>query len=527
MPFTSPYQMVDIPDVGVYEYLFGSLCDEDLSRPAFLAADGASISYRVLIDRIDAVAGALAAEGIGVGDIVGLYAPNSPEFAVAFHGILRSGATATTVNALYTPEEAGKQLAASGACALFTHSAALPGLERILDDLGIGGTRVIVLDGNGTDSLAAVTAAGHRAPVVDFDPATHIAVLPYSSGTTGDPKGVRLSHANLVANVAQTAPVIDIVRDDRVLAVLPFFHIYGLTVLLNLALYRRATLVTMPRFDLAVFLDTIAETRCTYVFIAPPVAVALAKHPLVDSYDLSSVSAIMSGAAPLDAQLAEAVADRLDCAVGQGFGMSEMSPVSHCIARADPDAPRSSVGKTLPGIECRIVDPATGREVALPAAGSADESAPGELWCKGPNIMLGYLDNAAATADTLDADGYLHTGDIATVDGRGYVRIVDRLKELIKYKGYQVPPAELEAILLSHPEIADAAVVGARGADGEEVPKAFVVCQPGVELTEESVMDFVAGKVAPYKKVRLVEFADAIPKSASGKILRRELMAGD
>jgi acyl-CoA synthetase (AMP-forming)/AMP-acid ligase II len=308
--------------------------------------------------------------------------------------------------------------------------------------------------------------------------------------------------------------------DDRVLAVLPFFHIYGMTVLLNVALGVRASLITMPRFDLTQFLRLIQDQRATYVFIAPPIAIALAKHPMVDEYDLSSLRTVFSGAAPLDGALAHAVAARLGCQMRQGYGMTEMSPISHAIPRDRDDIPLDSVGLTLPNLECRLVDPATGADIPLPEQGT---SAPGELLCRGPNIMVGYLGDATATADMLDADGFLHTGDIATVSAQGYVTIVDRLKELIKYKGYQVAPAELEALLLSHPAIADAAVIGVRDEDDQEEPKAFVVVQAGATLSAAEVIDFVAARVAPYKKVRQVEFIDAIPKSASGKVLRKNL----
>jgi acyl-CoA synthetase (AMP-forming)/AMP-acid ligase II len=351
-------------------------------------------------------------------------------------------------------------------------------------------------------------------------------VLPYSSGTTGNPKGVMLTHRNLVANVAQIRPLHGMVADDAVLAVLPFFHIYGMTVLLNAALHARARLVIMGSFDLGDFLGNIQNHKCTIAFIAPPVAVALAKHPLIDDYDLTSLNVVMSGAAPLDADLGHAVAERLGCRVVQGYGMSELSPVSHITPfdagahEMKATAPLSSVGWTVSNAVSKIVDPETGDEIDVPAEGLSET---GELWFKGPNMMTGYLNNEKATQETIDADGWLHTGDLAKVDANGCVYIVDRLKELIKYKGYQVPPAELEAVLLSHPAIADAAVIGIRDAEGEEVPKAFVVKRSEADLTADEVMAFVADQVAPYKKVREVEFIDAIPKSASGKILRKDL----
>lgn len=527
--FTSPHPDVEIPDLSVYESLFGSIATSDLDRIALRdGTTGDETSYRQLIGQIDALAGALAAAGIGIGDVVALHAPNVPAFATVFHGILRAGATATTVNGLYTAEEIEAQLRDAGASMLFTVSPLLPQASAAASAVGIPMDRVVVLDGaDGHASLRDLLIRRLPAPDVSFDPATHIAVLPYSSGTTGRPKGVMLSHRNLVANVQQSIPQLGMVADDRILAVLPFFHIYGMTVLLNLALSRRASLVTMPRFDLVEFLRIIQDFRCSYVFIAPPIAVALAKHPLVDQYDLSSVHTIFSGAAPLDATLGHAVESRLGCRMRQGYGMTEMSPVSHAIAFQAENASLDSVGTTLPNMQCRIVDPETGAEVEYPAAGSDEESAAGELLCAGPNIMLGYLGNEEATAQTLEPDGFLHTGDIATVRGDGTVRIIERLKELIKYHGYQVAPAELEALLLGHPAIADAAVIGVPDDEGQEVPKAFVVLQAEASLEDGDLMTWVAEQVAPHKKIRRVEFVETIPKSTSGKILRKDLRAAE
>jgi len=232
------------------------------------------------------------------------------------------------------------------------------------------------------------------------------------------------------------------------------------------------------------------------------------------------VHVVLSGAAALDSELGAVVAKRLDCRVHQGYGMTEMSPASHGIPEDRTDIPLGSIGVTLPNIICKLVDPATGADVALPVAGLSE---PGELCCLGPNIMVGYFGNEAATADTFDEEGFLRTGDVAVVDADGVVYLVDRVKELIKHKGYQVPPAELEAVLLTHPGIADAAVIGVRDADGEEIPKAFVVRQAGALVTAEEVKAFVAERVAVFKKVRRVEFTDTIPKSVTGKILRKDL----
>jgi acyl-CoA synthetase (AMP-forming)/AMP-acid ligase II len=520
----STFADVEIPNISVYDFLFGSLDQTELAGNALIdGTTGATTTYGELVAQINAVAGALAARGVDSTTTVGLLCPNSPAFAVVFHSLLRLGAIVTTINSLYTAEEITGQLNDAGATWLITVSPLLAGAEEAAKTVGIGADQLIVLDGaEGHPSMRDLLMQQATPPEVSFDPATHIAVLPYSSGTTGHPKGVMLTHRNLVANVAQSFGTIGIEHGEVVLAVLPFYHIYGLTVLLNFALKTRSALVTMPRFDLPEFLRIIQDQKCTWVFIAPPIAVALAKHPLVDQFDLSSVKAVFSGAAPLDANLAGAVATRLNTTVRQGYGMTELSPVSHVIPLDRDDISLDNIGLALPNMESKLVDPETGEEIPIPVSGVSE---PGELMCKGPNVMVGYLGNDEATRAMLQPDGWLHTGDIATVDSNGVYKIVDRLKELIKYKGYQVAPAVLEAVLLRHPKVADSAVIGVKDDEGQEIPKAFVVIQSGEELTEDEVMEFVAGQVAPHEKVRRVEFIDVIPKSTAGKILRKDLRA--
>jgi len=284
-------------------------------------------------------------------------------------------------------------------------------------------------------------------------------------------------------------------------------------VIMNMGLVGGNTIVTMPRFDLGEFLRLIESHGVTCAYVVPPIALALAKHPAVDEADLSSLRMVMSGAAPLGAELTELLADRLGVPVTQGYGMTELSPVSHfCpLDRIKP----GTIGPGVPGTESRIVDPETGADVP--------EGERGELWVRGPQVMAGYLNNEQATAETIDPDGWLRTGDIAIVDGQGYYSIVDRLKELIKYKGYQVPPAELEAVLIAHPAVADCAVIGVPDEEAGELPKGFVVVADGAEVSDEELLEHVAGQVSPQKKLRILERIDAIPKSASGKILRREL----
>lgn len=523
--FDSPFPDVAIPDLSVYDYLFGNMSQEDAARVALVdPGTGAETTYGALKAQIDAFAGALAARGVDSDTVIGLLCPNVPAFATVFHGILRLGATVTTFNSLYTAGEIQSQIEDAGATWLVTVSPLLPQAAEAATARGIPDDHLIVLDGaDGHPNLRELLGEQRTPPEVSIDAASHVAVLPYSSGTTGTPKGVMLSHRNLVANVEQSRVNIDLRSSDRVLAVLPFFHIYGMTVLLNLALRQRASLVTMPRFDLVEFLANIQEHGCTYLYIAPPIAVALAKHPIVDQYDISTVHTVFSGAAPLDGDTAELAGRRIHARMMQGYGLTETSPVTHAMPYTRDDIPVSSVGVPLPNTQCKLVDPDSGDEIT--EFGDGDVTKPGELWIKGPQVMMGYLNRPDATADAIDADGFFHTGDVATLHRDGWYTIVDRVKELIKYHGYQVPPAELEALLLGHPKVADVAVIGVSDDDGQEIPKAFVVPAADVELTADEVMSFVAERVAPYKKVRRVEFIDAIPKSSSGKILRKDLRA--
>jgi 4-coumarate--CoA ligase len=342
----------------------------------------------------------------------------------------------------------------------------------------------------------------------------HVVALPYSSGTTGLSKGVMLTHRNLVANVAQClGAALPMGGDDSFVAVLPFFHIYGMQVLMNCGLRAGARIVTMPRFDLVQFLELHQTHGLTRAFVAPPMVVALAKHPIVDDYDLGALQIVFSGAAPLSAELAVEAGERLGCEVVQGYGMTELSPVTH--ATPPGGFKPGSVGVTISNTETRIVDPATGASLGF------DQD--GEVWVRGPQVMKGYLGNETATADTIDAEGWLHTGDVGHVDADGHLYVVDRLKELIKYKGFQVPPAELEALLLTHPAVADAAVIGKADEEAGEIPVGFVVLKDGQAAGAGDIQAFVAGRVASYKQVRELHFLDAIPKSPSGKILRRIL----
>ena len=508
---------ISVPDVLLPSFVLREAASRGDAPALVDGPTGRTLTYGALADGVDRVAAGLAARGFEPGDVFGILSPNLPEFPVAFHGALRAGGTATTMNPLSSAGELAHQLADSRARFLLTVPPLLATAREAADRADV--EEVFVFgEAEGATSFSALLAeAGAPPDLGDLDAATALAALPYSSGTTGLPKGVMLTHRNLVANVLQFEAVDDAAPDDVLIAVLPFFHIYGMTLLVNAALRNGQTVVTMPRFDLAEFLRLLQDYKVNKAFLVPPILVALAKHPLVDDYDLSALRRIVSGAAPLGDDLAAAVHHRLGCEVKQGYGMTEASPVTHFVPASRQDWTKyGSVGPAVPGVEARLVDVETGGDVA--------DGEPGELWVRGPNVMAGYLGNDGATAHTLDADGWLHTGDVAVVDAEGDFTVVDRVKELIKYKGYQVPPAELEALLLSHDSIDDAAVIPVEDEAAGEIPKAYVVRKEGHDLDAEAVMAFTAEHLAPYKKVRAVAFVDAIPKSASGKILRRVLV---
>jgi 4-coumarate--CoA ligase len=462
------------------------------------------LSYADLDDRVRRLAGGLLEGGLAKGDVVAIMAPNCPDYATVFHGVAMAGGIITTINPTYTEREVHHQLNDAGATKLIAAGMFLETATAAAADSGV--KEIVLLES--LDELFGERLA-EQVPV-DLD---DVVVLPYSSGTTGLSKGVMLTHRNLVANLVQTIAAVSITPEESFVAVLPFFHIYGMQVLMNLGLYAGATIVTMPRFDLEQFLRLHQEHKLTRAFVAPPMVVALAKHPLVDNFDLSSLKNVFSGAAPLSAELAIECGERLDCEVVQGYGMTELSPVTH--ATPHGKFKPGSAGMTVPNTDVRIVDPGTGEDLDL--------DADGEVWIRGPQVMKGYLNNDAATKATIDEDGWLHTGDIGHIDSDGHLYVVDRLKELIKFKGFQVPPAELEALLLTHPQIADAAVIGLPDDEAGEIPAAYVVLRPDAQVTEDEVKEFVAGQVATYKRLGRVTFIDAVPKSASGKILRRVL----
>jgi acyl-CoA synthetase (AMP-forming)/AMP-acid ligase II len=511
--WTSDYEPVEVGGATLPELVL-AVAARAGDRPALIDSDsGASVSYATLAARIEAVAGGLAARGFGEGDVLALWAPNLPQWADVSLGAMAAGGCVTGANPAAAEGELRAQLEDSGASLLVTIPLLAAAARRAAAATGV---REVITLGEAPGTTPVTALLGAAAPTVaerDELPA----LLPYSSGTTGLPKGVVLTHRNLVCAIRQVDRGLRLSERDTLLAAVPFFHVMGFVLKLAAGLCAGATVVTMPRFELERFLGLLEEHRVTVLVGAPPIAAALASHPLVARHDLSSLQLVVSGGAPLSAETQCALAERLPhAAVGQGWGMTETTVGATMPDRECGTIP-GSVGRVMPNTELRVVDPASGAD--LPAGGR------GELWVRGPQVMAGYLGRPEATAEIVDPDGWLHTGDLGEVDREGNVFVVDRLKELIKVSAHQVAPAELEALLATHPAVVDAAVIPQPDPERGEVPLAVVVARG--ELDAHELMAWVAERVSPHKRIRAVRFAASIPRTPSGKVLRRALLAGD
>lgn len=502
MIYTSPYPSLPVqfaPMAGTVPHLVPDLVRGAAGRspdhPAIVdASSGAVVSYATLAGQIDRVAAGLARDGFAPGDVLALRAPNTPAWAAVALGAMAAGGAVTGISPLATEAEAAAQLASApsaegGAATLVTEPGSLTGPHGVVAPPGI---------------------------VPSSPEPGQLALLPFSSGTTGLPKPVMLSHANLTAAARQLGTGLALTPRDRFLALAPLAHVMGFVVSLCAPLAAGATVVMLPRFELAALLDAIQRYRVTVIAVPPPVLAALARDPAVSRYDLSAVEALVSGGAPVSPELQAEAAGRFPGAmIGQGYGLTETSAVIPVPDRAGMLP--GSVGRLAPGTELRLLDPDTGRD--------ARPGEPGELCVRGPQVMAGYLGRPEATAQMLDAGGWLRTGDLGRVDPGGHLFIVDRLKELIKVNAIQVAPAEIEAVLVGHPQVADAAVVPRPDERTGEAPVAFVVARGALESGQ--LIAWVAARVAPHKRIRAVRLVREIPRTPSGKILRRLLVEAD
>ncbi|KAK9715517.1 hypothetical protein RND81_06G170300 [Saponaria officinalis] len=529
-----------LPDIYIPNHLpLHTYCFENLSRFAERTClidgpTGREWTYSE-VERMSRRVGAGFCDRLGVqkGGVIMLLLQNCPEFVFSFLGASFVGGVITTANPFCTPGEIEKQARASGARAVITQSAFADKVRAYCQDNDIP---LVLVDTPSSPIPSRDDGTHHQhhfwdivpgednIPEVEISP-DDVVALPYSSGTTGLPKGVMLTHRSLVTSVGQQVdgenPNLYFHNEDVVLCVLPLFHIYSLNSVLLCALRVGAAILVMPKFEIYALMELVQKYKITIAPFVPPIVLAIAKNVDVGNYDLSSVRTILSGAAPMGKDLEDAVRAKLPNAkLGQGYGMTEAGPVlAMCLAFAkEPMEVKSgSCGTVVRNAELKIVDPDTG--LSLPRNQS------GEICIRGAQIMKGYLNDEEATRNTIDKEGWLHTGDIGYVDNDDEIFIVDRLKELIKYKGFQVAPAELEGMLLNHPSIHDAAVVAMQDEAAGEIPVAFVVRLNGCQITEDDVKQYISKQVVFYKRIGRVFFVDSIPKLPSGKILRKELRA--
>ncbi|ORY89058.1 hypothetical protein BCR35DRAFT_317396 [Leucosporidium creatinivorum] len=523
-------------NLGVFDFLFTKNPNLKPNNVALIDANtGEKTTYQQLITTSLSYASGLSTRAnLKPGSVILLFSPNSTLYPSLLFAGQAAGLTVSTANSSYTPSELSHQIEVSGAEVLLVGSDLVDVAREAAKERGVKEDRIYVLPG--VDGKVVVPAGlrsytelndsvGGKSfkPVqlTEEETLTRVAYLPFSSGTTGKGKGVAISAANITAVSQQLNEVKGLFDGPEVvMGVLPLYHIYGLIVLLHQTLLNGGTVVLMPKFDLPQFCSSVQSHKATVALIVPPIALGIAKHPIVDEYDLSSLRFMMSGAAPLSESLQKAVTERLGRKGGktlmlQGWGMTVgLLPDLH-------DYAPGTCGKLLTSMEARLVD-ADGKDVK--------EGEAGELWVRGRNIMIGYHKNKKATDETIHKEGWLMTGDVCVRSKAGHFTIVDRTKELIKYKGFQVPPAELEGVLLTCPLVADCAVIGVWSeAQATELPRAYVVPEAAHakdQKLEEKIIAFVQSKVAPHKRLRGgVVLIEVIPKSPSGKILRKDLRA--
>lgn len=510
---------LDIPDVP-YDSLVRMAAERVPDRRAIIYHNSA-LTYREVVSTINCIANGLYDLGLRKGDRICLYTANRPEYTLTFIAAASIGVVASPMNPVYKEREVAYQLENSEARAILIQSELAPILQLVLRDKALPNLKYILVTGEKApqglpEALPLATlirrSSPKNPPHVDIA-GDDLVALPYSSGTTGFPKGTMLTHRNLVANNLQFTNALKTDFTDVGLLFLPFYHIYGV-MLTGSFLACGATQVIMERFDLLQSLEACEKHKVTYYFAVPPIILALANAP-IDLSKLNSVKYVFSGAAPLPMEPARKLQEKSSVTVVQGYGLTEASPLTHA-QPPDPELVRiDSVGMPTHNTEQKIVDIETGERELPPGED-------GEIIIRGPQVMKGYWKAPEETARTL-RNGWLYTGDIGHVDEDGYTYIVDRKKEMIKYKGFGIAPAEIESLLMEHPAILDSAVIGVPDDEAGELIKGLVVLRKDQSATPEEILTFANGKLAGYKKVHFIEFIEAIPKTASGKILRRDL----
>ncbi|KAI9022692.1 hypothetical protein DFJ74DRAFT_101562 [Hyaloraphidium curvatum] len=534
-----PDRHIDIPVVDLFTFVWGSCPESRLDTPAYIdGLTGASITFRRVRDDSAAVSRALRDPrtpwaGLARRQVACIYAANSLAVPALIYGVLAAGCAMTPSNPAYVARELEHQLRVSGTRVLFTQASMLPTAFEVAKAAGLPRSHIVLTDNEGPRDLITLAQlvdrgrelseddVGGRVVFSEDDIKRAPALLPFSSGTTGLPKAVALSHHNLVANVlqwtTQEGTAGPLPAPETRACFIPLAHMAGLMSFMLMAPRIGACVAIYPRFDVALALDAWSKYRSRYLNLVPPIAVQLAKADS-SGYDFSAVESIMCGSAPLGPELERAMEDKFGAPVKQGWGMTETTCAGLIYKAGERQRP-GAVGQPLPNMEVKVVDPETGRPV-----GFGNE---GELLVKGPNIFLGYHGNEQATREAFDADGFFRTGDLVVCDEDRMFWVRDRLKELIKYNAFQIAPSELEDLLMGHPEVQDACVVGIPSPEHGEVPRAFVVLRPSVPRTDakaEELRAYLDAKVSPTKKLRGgLEFVDEVPRGATGKILRRQV----
>lgn len=517
---------LEYPEISLYNYFLDATADyPDLVALVFF---GNEITFRELHDKIDRMAAALSGLGVQKGDRVALMLPNCPQYVYTFYACMKLGAVVVQVNPLYTPAETEFILNDSGAKVFVGADAVFGSFHAVRDRVAVEHvivSRLLWTDVEGEnlwfDDL--LEQYPHPSPAAGLKPKDDIAVLQYTGGTTGFPKAVMLTHYNLTCNIVQIKEWFgdwinrafeEGVKQYYGIAILPFFHSFGLTCAMNVGLTLPSGQVLVPRFDLVAILELIKQYKPAYLPAVPTVYIAIANHPEADQYNIDAIQVCFSGAAPMPVDIMARFEEQTGSKMLEGYGLSETSPVTHCNPLIGERKP-GSIGLPYPDTECRIVDLETGLD-EMPI-GEA-----GELIIKGPQVMKGYWNRPEETNEVL-RDGWLYTGDIAKMDQDGYFYIVDRKKDMVITGGYNVYPREVDEVLFEYPKVAEAVTIGLPDDYYGEVIKAYVVLHEGESATEEEIIEFCKQKLAKYKVPRMVEFRDELPKSAIGKVLRRSL----